>query len=396
MPEFLDPRDRRLVTGALGVMILLLGVVYALWPSPAQQPGRFPSSYSPDWAGSKAAFLLLGKLGYRETRWESPPEELPAQAAGTTLIFAQPFASASIADRAAVTRFVSSGGRLLVTGATGATLAPRGNAAAVVSWNLEPRTYDALVPSPLIREADEITMIAPDRWTSTAQPQLPIFGSSDNPVVVWYRVGKGQVIWWASSSPLANGSIREKGNLALFLNSVGPPDSRVLWDEYFHGMRRSLSSYFLGTSMPWAGLQIALFMAALLFTFARRSGPIWAPTDESRMSPLEFVGTLGDLYRSAHAAPAAVEVTYQRFRLSLSRKLRMPAKTRLPELCRAAAARFGWTEQTLLGTLTHAERAMRNIRLEDGEALTLVQELHDALEVLEPHRESVEEKPTWK
>ena len=87
------------------------------------------------------------------------------------------------------------------------------------------------------------------------------------------------------------------------------------------------------------------------------------PATESRLSPLEFVETLGDLYQSAHASPAAVSVAYRRFRLSLSRKLAVPAKAKLPELCRAASSRFGWPEEPLLDTLARSERAMRNIDL---------------------------------
>jgi hypothetical protein len=309
---------------------------------------------------------------------------------------AEPFPGKTAADRAAVIRFVSAGGRLLVIGARGAALAPEATAVEVVDWNPEPKTYSALLPSPLSRNASKITMIAPDTWTSTTQTQLAIYGERDKPVVVWYRVGKGQVIWWASPSPLSNGSIREKGNLALFLNSVGPPGSRVLWDEYYHGMRGSLGSYFAETPLPWAGLQIAVAFAMALFTFSRRSGPIRLPAADSRQSPLEFVEALGDLYQSAHAAPVAVEVTYQRLRLSLSRKLGVSAKTKLPELCRTAAARFNWTEATLLGILSHSERAMRDMRLDEGEALKLVRELHEYSDRIEPMRKPVEERPIWK
>jgi uncharacterized protein DUF4350 len=396
MPAFIDPGDRRLLIGAVAAMMLLLALTFALRPAPAQQAVGYPSSYSADWEGAKGAFSLLEKLGYRAEHWEAPPEELPTDAAGTTLIFAEPFAGKTSADRAAVIRFVSAGGRLLVIGARGAALAPEATAVEVVDWNPEPKTYSALLPSPLSRHGFEITMIAPDTWTSTTQTQLAIYGEHDKPVVVWYRVGKGQVIWWASPSPLSNGSIREKGNLALFLNSVGPPGSRVLWDEYFHGMRRSLGSYFAETPLPWAGLQIALAFVMVLFTFSRRSGPIRMPVADSRQSPLEFVEALGDLYQSAHAAPVAVEVTYQRLRLSLSRKLGVSAKMKLPELCRTAAARFNWTEATLLGILSHSERAMRDISLDEGEALKLVRELHEYSDRIEPMRKPVEERPIWK
>jgi hypothetical protein len=383
MPNFLDSGDRRLVIGAVGIMVLLMVLAYAFRPAPAQQAIGSPSSYSPDWLGTKAAFLLLQQSGYRIERWISPPEELPEEVAGTTLIFAEPSEKPSSGDSAAVARFVSAGGRLLVMGASGAGFAPQSSSIAIPDSNLTAKVYPALLPSPLSRDAPEVTMVAPDKWTPLAPGQLAIYGKESEPVVVWYRFGKGQVIWWAISSPMSNGSLREKGNLAMFLNSVGPPVSRVLWDEYFHGMRRSLLSYIVKTPLPWGGLQIAIALAAVLFTFSRRLGPVRMPVAESRLSPLEFVNTLGELYESAHAASGAVAASYQRLRLSLSRKLAIAPSAKLSEFSRMASTQLGWPEQALVETLFQSERAMRKIDLDDAEALYLVGVLHDYSERLE-------------
>jgi Domain of unknown function (DUF4350) len=396
LSAFIDSRDRQLVIGAVIIMLVLLGLTYVLRPVPVQQAIGSPSSYSSEWLGTKAAFLLLQESGYRVERWESPPVELPEDTAGTTLIFAEPSERGSSAERAAVSRFVSAGGRLLVMGASGASLAPQSAAVPIPDSDLTPKPFSALLPSLLSRDAPEVTMIAPDEWPSLAPSQLPIYGRDGKPGVVWYRFGKGQVIWWAIASPISNGSIREKGNLALFLNSLGPPNSRVLWDEYFHGMRRSLNSYFAQTPLPWAGLQIVIAFVAVLFTFSRRSGPIRMPPDESRLSPLEFVETMGNLYESAHAAPAAVEIVYQRLRLSLARRLAIPAAAKLPELCKVAAERLEWSADTLFHTFSHAERAMRDINPDDEEALDLVRKLHEYSDRLESQRKPAEERPSWK
>jgi hypothetical protein len=396
MPAFIDARDRQLVVGAVIIMVVLLGLTYVLRPVPAQQAIGRPSSYSTDWLGTKAAFLLLQESGYRVERWESPPEELPKDAAETTLIFAEPSEQGTSAERAAVSRFVSAGGRLLVMGASGGSFAPQSAGVPIPDVDLTPKPFSALLPSPLSRNAPEVTMVAPDEWKSLAPSQLAIYDRQGKPGVVWYRYGKGQVIWWAIASPASNGSIREKGNLALFLNSVGPLTSHVLWDEYFHGMRRSLSSYFAETPLPWAGLQIACAFAAALFTFSRRSGPIRMPVGESRLSPLEFVDTLGSLYQSAHAAPAAVEIVYQRLRLSLVRRLGIPARAKLPELCHAAADRLGWPANALFNTLSDAERAMRDINLENTVALELVGELHGYLDRMDSRTMPTKERPSWK
>jgi hypothetical protein len=277
-------------------------------------------------------------------------------------------------------------------GAAGAAFAPLSASIPIPDSDLTPKPFSAVLPSPLTRNAPEVTMVAPDEWRRLAPGQLAIYDRQGKPGVVWYRFGKGEVIWWAIASPASNGSIREKGNLALLLNSVGPPGSRILWDEYFHGMRRSLTSYFAATPLPWAGLQIAFAFVVILFTFSRRSGPTRSPAVESRLSPLEFVDTLGSLYQSAQAAPAAVEIVYQRLRLSLARRLSTPAKMKLPELCQAASDRLGWPSGALFNTLSDAERAMRDINLENGEALDLVRGLHGYLHRLETQRKPAEER----
>jgi hypothetical protein len=111
---------------------------------------------------------------------------------------------------------------------------------------------------------------------------------------------------------------------------------------------------------------------------------------------LEFVDTLGDLYASAQAAPAAVEIAYQRLRLLLARKLGVPPQIKLPELCELAASQLGWPAEALRNTLGACERSMRDIHLSNREALELVGTLHDYTDRLDARRAPTQEKPAWK
>jgi hypothetical protein len=397
MPAFLDPRDLRILIGAGVVMLVLLGLVYAVGPAPAQQSIGFPSSYSSEWAGAKAAFLLLQDEGYHVERWERSPEDLPAQSAGVVLVLAEPFESGTVSERTAIRRFVTGGGRVLAIGAGAASLAPDADAKGPEEWDPQSQTYSAQLPSPFTRGASEITMAAPDTFTSSFHPWLALYGREDKIAAVSYRVGRGEVVWWASATPLTNGAIRDKDNLSFFLNCIGAPSkSHVLWDEYFHGARGSLVSYFEETPLPWAGVQIGIAFIAIVFTFSRRAGPARAPAVESRLSPLEFVETLGDLYQSAHASPAAVGVAYKRLRLALLRKLGLSPGAKLPEVCHAAANRFGWPEAALLDTLARSERTMRSINPDEREALYLVRQLHDYSNRLGIQGRSEQETPAWR
>lgn len=387
MPTPLDPGDRRLLIAAGILLLVVLAIGAVLSPAQNGRSSGIPSSYSPDWDGAKAGFLLLQELGYSTERWERPPEELPQDPRRTVLVLAEPFFSGGETDSRAIRRFIGAGGRVLATGAPGARLVPGGRAEPEMILDYEPKRCTALLPSPLTNGAPEISMVAPAIWKSNEGSQLAVYGEENRPVVVTYSFGKGRVIWWAAPTPLSNGGIREADNLALLLNSLGPPGAtRVLWDEYFHGQRGSLGAYLGRTPLPWAGVQIGILLIAILFTFSRRWGPVRAPAVESRLSPLEFVETLGDLYHSAHASPAAVGVSYQQFRFLLLRGLALPAKTKLPELCRRAHERLGWSDSDLLDTLSRSERAMRSIQLQEKEALELVQQLHDYTARLEQNR----------
>jgi hypothetical protein len=74
------------------------------------------------------------------------------------------------------------------------------------------------------------------------------------------------------------------------------------------------------TPLLWAMAQAGLLLLAVLFTFSRRSGPVRPLIEPSRLSPLEFVETLGGLYQSAHANQVALEVLYQRFQYMLKKR----------------------------------------------------------------------------
>ena len=151
-------------------------------------------------------------------------------------------------------------------------------------------------------------MNASNRWVASDGAQVPLYGEPEEPVVVTWRLEKGRVLWWAAPTPVTNSGISKEGNLPFFLGCIqavrpgaSPGETTVLWDEYFHGYRGSLWDYFQETPVPWAIFQLALVAVFVLLAFGRRSGPLYAPAAVSRLSPLEFVDTLGDLYRRASA-----------------------------------------------------------------------------------------------
>ncbi|MDE3135319.1 MAG: DUF4350 domain-containing protein [Acidobacteriota bacterium] len=380
----IDRKDRQLLIGAGALMVVLVVVTALVGPARITGSAALPSSYSPAWGGAKGAYLLLGDLGYRVERWEEPAADLNMNGRGAVLILADPLRLPNGEDRAAIRRFVESGGRVLATGPSAQPFLPGASPfIAGPTWN-EPEQFAAVAPSPLARGVSQISMPAPAQWRPKSIDQVTIFGNKKTAAVVSWGFGAGEVIWWAAATPLTNGGIRDAGNLALFLNSVGPAaGTRVLWDEYYHGVRGSLWSFFAQTPVPWALAQFGLMFLALMFTFSRRLGPARVPATPSRLAPLEFVDTLGDLYYTARAGPAAVGIAYGRLRFLLTRQLGLASSASAQAISRSASERIGWEEAALADLLGRAERAMRSLELGNEQALQLVREIHERITMLQ-------------
>jgi hypothetical protein len=398
MPRALDPGDRKLLIGAGIVFAVLLVVSTFLTPKDITG-GRsiYPSSYSAKWDGAKAAFLLLQETGYDVERWEQSPVELVQEEEGDSqnevLILAEPLQPPSSEEKVAISEFIQNGGRVVAAGWGASQLLPQ---ALQLNEGMPFRdtvNFPALLPSPLVRGAPEINMIPPQRWFPKTASQLAVYGNDDTAAVITYKFGKGRVIWWGSCVPLTNAGLRDSGNLAFFLNSVGPvADTHVLWDEYFHGQHGSLWDYIERTPLPFGALQIGLLFLAILATYSRRQGPITTLQKTSRLSPLEFVETLGDLYASAHAGSAAVRIAIQRLRFQLSRQLGLPANATNSDLAHSASVSLQWDQREFTATLARADRAANAAKSNDAETLQVVQEIFDYASRLELRRAQTTER----
>jgi len=376
MPLKLAAADRKLLLILGAVVTVLLVAVAVLQPAQEEQ-AVVPSSYSAASAGAKAAYLLLKESGYRVERWEKPPRDLPKDGSGALLILAEPRWEMDREHKLAVQRFLAKGGRVLATGISGANLLPEGETERSDPMKGGWQTFQPAIPSALTRGGD-IKLNAWTRWGKGSFAHVVHYARGEDAVVISYKFGAGEVIWWAAATPLTNAGVRETGNLALFLNSVGDPSrTRIFWDEYFHGSRPGPWSQVSDTPLRWAMAQAGLFLFAVLFTFSRRSGPVRPLIEPSRLSPLEFVGTLGGLYQSAHATQVALEVSYQRFQYLLSKRLGLPGHPTAAQMAHAASQRLRYDRQDFAATLARCEGAVGDPGLSEKEAVELVQALND-------------------
>jgi hypothetical protein len=306
--------ERKLVLLFTGAVLLLIGAASLLAP-PNDDSDKTPTTYNAGTAGIKAAYMLLGDLGFTTARWEQSPDQLATlDAPNTTLIFAQPIVPADKLDaaRASIATFLNRGGRVLVTGPEAATLLPNASTAKPTQIFQKLCVTTPEGRGPLAR-AGQVSMNDNARWTALSPLVHIDQWCGGDAVVVSYRVGAGTAIWWSSTLPLSNQGLKEDASLKLVLASVANPANaenpthHILFDEYFHGVKTSLFDLTRGLPIPQIAWQTAAVALLLVFSFSRRNGPIRLPAHLPRTSPIEFAESMGQLYRKAGATQAATE-----------------------------------------------------------------------------------------
>jgi hypothetical protein len=136
-----------------------------------------------------------------------------------------------------------------------------------------------------------------------------------------------------------------------------------------------LAGSIANSPVKWIALQAGVFVLALLWTHARRSGPILPALVESRLSPLEFVRTLGSLYHRANAAGVAVDIAHERVRTELARRLGIAPNASADEVERTLANRGKLDAASVGEALRASDEARHAATLPPSRALALVQQL---------------------
>jgi hypothetical protein len=387
MPVKLSRKDRNLMLGA-GFVFVVLVVVAVLFSSGEQGQAENASSYSTASGGAKAAYLLLSDTGYKIQRWERPLSELSqtktdgtktVQAKAITIILADPDEAPTREEREWLKTFISDGGHVIATGMFAGTFLPENDSVPDVLSGMAWKTASSLSPSQITRDAPQI-VLAPRAYWQPFSAAYPLYGDGIHTLVVKYPFGRGEVLWWASATPLTNAGLKEPGNLEFFLACLGDQKNEILWDEYIHGYRQTLAASVAHSPVKWLVLQLVFLGLAVVATFSRRSGPTCAPISEVRLSPMEFVQTLGGLYERAGTASVAVDICYRRFRYWLTRRLGVAGDTSAEDLASMTRDRWGFAGERFTGdqfiaTMKHCESASSDPFLQGPVALHLLQEL---------------------
>jgi hypothetical protein len=201
------------------------------------------------------------------------------------------------------------------------------------------------------------------RWAAL-EPKFRVSQLCGNDaVVVSYNYGTGEAIWWSSPLPMTNRGLKEDASLKLVMASVGGPDRRVLFDEYFHGERASLWDTAKGLPIRQIAFQAVVVAVLLVLSFGRRNGPVRLPVRLPRSSPLEFAESMGRLYGKAGATQAAVDGARRRLLKFLEEQCGVPREVlrSTPQaIVEAVEKRLGGRWSTLGEHLTQAAETEHN------------------------------------
>ena len=145
------------------------------------------------------------------------------------------------------------------------------------------------------------------------------FGDQRGAVLVQAEVGAGRVFVLFDDFAFVNAGLDCADN-ALVLGGIlrqAAPSGQVVVDEYRHGHGRAESFLTFALSLPGAWSFAALAAGLTLFWLWAgnwRFGPPEPYEKPERRTAMEYIDSVADLYRRAHAAPLAVAAVAGRLR----------------------------------------------------------------------------------
>jgi hypothetical protein len=251
---------------------------------PRGAPG---SSYATAPPGLGAYAVLLGRYGFdvRQQRGDLAAARLGAD---QTIVVAEP-APLTPADAAALLDFTTRGGRLVIGGTTPAYLRllrdtpPRWSALPVPRWTQV---------APDLAPVATVETTGSGAWRDAGNGRV-LVGDDGAALVVHERVGRGEMLFLANTSPLSNELLDRADNAALAVALAGTPGAKVTFAEGVHGYGAETGLAALPARWKVALTLVGLAAAVFVWSRGRRFGPPDRPARELPPSRAEYVRALG-------------------------------------------------------------------------------------------------------
>lgn len=376
---------------ALGVAVIMAAQVY----DPARQPLYL--SYGTHPKGVKAFAQLLRKNGYRVQSFRTSFKTLPPLAGSpppALVVF--PFQADSRAillqraleeeNKQRLKEWVASGGNLIVFGwdprlgeLNPGGLLGKGRYPPI--GGLKPPSY---VGYPLLHSAwtTEVQAVEGEDQGVRLQPSsarwVPLIADKKGVVVALRLYGRGKVVEFSEPSIATNEYLRKRQNALLLLNLVSrmvPQGGVVYFDDCGQGdCEREASAKGFWRNVPAAGriafAHLMLLAIVVMYSVGRRFG--LARPSPPRLPALgEHVEALAELYRSARATHAALEILLEHSIRTLRKRYGLPASATGRQLLQMLPPDLPAKE-----VVRRAYEALQKDALDEQEALQIARDLH--------------------
>jgi hypothetical protein len=333
----------------VGLLVLVLVILL----SPAGDDSGAPqlTTYSTSAMGARGIYDVLGRLGWRTSRWRQTLDTTLNRDAVYAIL--DPSVDLDSAELDTLHRFVRDGGRLLIVSSdsefvsftqmrpvlysgidTARGTAPgrvpvnkmlaagdSANVAHVGTANEPQGMFDALQltpswmvePLPPVHDSIAVFLWAPGKRQDSTFGTAAVLrdSASGAALVLGRRVGAGHVVLIAAPLLVTNLAIRE-GHSALALQRamewLAPPHRAIVFDEYHHGFARhdadvlaAVQSALADTPAGHGGIQLIVAAGLLLIALGVRAIAPRSVQQIQRRSLLEHVDALGRAYQQIHA-----------------------------------------------------------------------------------------------
>ena len=293
---------------AIGLFLILLLVTIAAAIQQTQEESAPPlASFSSAPSGAKALRLWLEELDYSLNDEPLASFQLPSEA---SLIFMlEPFPDITENEWQIIDNWINKGGTLMVAGDGFGSRQAMRHYDVSLNYMINPTTV-LTAETPLLASPPIETVTVKTRAYLTTQRNdfVTHLSAANNPLLLSFKKGEGQVILSATPFPFSNIGLKEAGNPTLVLNliTMTKPSGLVWFDEWHHGQRLDR----VQVVGPWDWLRYTpagrslLFVGAVIFIGlvlqGRRFGrSVPLPKDISRRGPLEYITAIANLNRRA-------------------------------------------------------------------------------------------------
>lgn len=368
-------RDLLIIAGLFGALIVF--TIVGPGRAPPQAP-NIPSTYSSAPDGALALYEWVRAMGYDARRLEYRPFEVSEDDA--VLVMLSPSESVSSAHARDILEWVERGGTLIFADEAPSMFSQSDALLDALQMRITVLTATQMIErapalqpvfdQPPVREISVRTRrtLAPQR-----NDYAPLFGAPGQILIAGIRIGNGYVYISATTHPFTNSGLRDRQNAALALNMLrrAPPGSRVLFDEYHHGLTASpsLTDGLLATPWGWAGVYVATATALFLLLGGRRFGRAVPLREETaRRSSAEYLDSMADLYQRGGKRRYMLQHFYAEFKRRLAKPYGINPQLEDREFVYQLARARPIDEAALLALLAQ----MRSTPASDAELLRVV------------------------